>query len=300
MLRHIRFHGRNGDGVRLGSRIVSRAVFLGGLRVQDSPLYGAERRGAPAVSFVRFSDGPILERGYSERPDAAVLMDCLPLEQTGAAVLGGLDESSLLFVNSAHSAHELKERYQTEAQVVTLDVTSLTLDLPGRPLLSAPVAAFVLKAAALVPWNQVAEAAQVELAAIGFSQDLIRCNLQAAHNAYDAAPVVGLPAPRRARGTALRRPFVLPRLPAGIAAAAAEAEVAAAQPATEGQRLHRPVIQRARCTRCFLCFALCPEGAIQLDAHDYPVIDYSHCKGCLTCMTECGPRAIDELREDAA
>jgi pyruvate ferredoxin oxidoreductase gamma subunit len=252
------------------------------------------------VSFVRFSDGPIHERGYSERPDVAVVMDCSLLEQPDAAVFGGLDESSLLFVNSAHSGHELKERYQTEAQVVTLDVTSFALDLPGRPLLSAPVAAFTLKAAALAPWNQVAEAAQIELAAIGLSQDLISRNLQATHNAYDAAPVVGLPEPRRTRGTAPRRLFVLPRLPAGIAAAAVEAEATAVQPATEGQRLYRPVIHRARCTRCFLCFALCPEGAIQLDAHDYPVIDYSHCKGCLACMTECAPRAIDELREDAA
>jgi len=300
MLRHIRFHGRGGEGVRLASRIVSRAVFLGGLTVQDSPLYGAERRGAPVVAFVRFSDGPIHERGYIERPDVAVLMDCSLLAYPDAAVLSGLDEGSLLLVNSAHSSHEIKERYQTEAQVVTLDVTSIALDLLGHQLLSAPVAGFTLKAAALAPWGQVAEAAQIELAAIGLSQDLIGRNLQATHNAYHAAPSVGLAEPRRARATAPQRPFILPRLPAAVAAPTIEAEATSALRTTEGWRLYRPVIQRARCTRCFLCFALCPEGAIQLDPQDYPVIDYSHCKGCLVCMTECAPRAIDELREDAA
>jgi pyruvate ferredoxin oxidoreductase gamma subunit len=300
MLRHIRFHGRGGEGVRLASRIVSRAVFLGGLTVQDSPLYGAERRGAPVVAFVRFSDGPIHERGYIERPDVAVLMDSSLLAYPDAGVLSGLDEGSLLLVNSAHGSHELEDRYQTEAQVVTLDVTSIALDLLGHPLLSAPVAGFTIKAAVLAPWNQVAEAVQIELAAIGLSQDLIGRNLQATYNAYHAAPSVGLPEPRRARSTALRRPFALPRLPAAVTAPAIEAEATSALRTTEGWRLYRPVIQRTRCTRCFLCFALCPEGAIQLDPQDYPVIDYSHCKGCLVCMTECAPRAIDELREDAA
>jgi pyruvate ferredoxin oxidoreductase gamma subunit len=71
MIGRIRLHGRGGEGVKLASRIVSRAAFLAGRTVQDSPLYGAERRGAPVVAFVRFSDGgPIAERGYIERPDA--------------------------------------------------------------------------------------------------------------------------------------------------------------------------------------------------------------------------------------
>jgi pyruvate ferredoxin oxidoreductase gamma subunit len=300
MLRHIRFHGRGGEGVRLASRIVSRAVFLGGLTVQDSPLYGAERRGAPVVAFVRLSDEPIHERGYIERPDAAVVMDSSLLAHPEAAVLSGLDESTLLLVNSAHDSDEVKNQYQTEAQVMTLDVTSIALDLLGHQLLSAPVAGFTLKAAALAPWNQVAEAVQIELTAIGLGEDLIARNLQATYNAYHAAPSVGLPEPRPARATSRQPLFVLPRLPGGIAAPAIEAEATSALRTTEGWRLYRPVIQQARCTRCFLCFALCPEGAIQLDSQNYPVIDYSHCKGCLVCMTECAPHAIDELREDAA
>jgi len=300
MVRHIRFHGRGGEGVRLASRIVSRAIFTGGLTVQDSPLYGAERRGAPVVAFARFSDGPIHERGYIERPDVAVLMDSSLLAYPDAAVLSGLDEGTLLLVNSAHSSYELKDRYHTDAQVVTLDVTSIALDLLGHQLLSAPIAGFTLKAATLAPWNQVAEAVQIELAAIGLSQDVIACNLRATDKAYHTAPSAGLPASRRPRATVPQRPFVVPRLPARIAAPAIEAEATSALRTTEGWRLYRPVIQRARCTRCFLCFALCPEGAVQLDSQDYPVVDYSHCKGCLVCMTECAPGAIDELREDAA
>lgn len=300
MVRHIRFHGRGGEGVRLASRIVSRAVFLCGSTVQDSPLYGAERRGAPVVAFTRFSEWPIYERGYVERPDVSVVMDSSLLAQPDAAVLSGLDEGSLLLVNSAHSSEELGNRYQTPAQVVSMDVTSIVLDLLGHQLLSAPIAGFTLKAAALTPWNRAAEAAETELAGIGLSQELIACNLRATEKVYHAAPSVGLSAPRRPWPTVPPRPFVVPRLPARIAVAAIETEATSVLRTTEGWRLYRPVVQRARCTRCFLCFALCPEGAIQLDSQDYPVVDYSHCKGCLSCMTECAPGAIDERREDAA
>jgi pyruvate ferredoxin oxidoreductase gamma subunit len=300
MVRHIRFHGRGGEEVRLASRIVSRAVFLNGLAVQDSPLYGAERRGAPVVAFTRFSEWPIYERGYVERPDVGVVIDSLLLAQPDAAALGGLDEGSLLLVNSTQSSEELGNRYQTPARVVIMDVTSIALDILRYQLLSAPIAGFTLKAAALTPWNRVAEAVETELAGIGLSREVIACNLRATETVYHAAPSVGLSAPRQPWATVPRRPFVVPRLPARIAVPAIEAEATPALRTTEGWRLYRPVVQRARCTRCFLCFALCPEGAIQLDSQDYPVVDYSHCKGCLACMTECAPGAIDERREDAA
>jgi 2-oxoacid:acceptor oxidoreductase delta subunit (pyruvate/2-ketoisovalerate family) len=82
--------------------------------------------------------------------------------------------------------------------------------------------------------------------------------------------------------------------------AAAPAIAAAATSALrtmDGWRVYRPEIDLDRCTRCCICFALCPEGAIHLDEHTYPVVDYAHCKGCLVCVTECPPHAISEVRE---
>jgi pyruvate ferredoxin oxidoreductase gamma subunit len=300
MVRRIRFHGRGGEGVKLASRIVSRALFLGGFTVQDSPLYGAERRGAPVVAFTRFSEGPIHERGYIEQPDLAVLLDQSLLDQPEAAVQAGLNETGLLLINSAHTAPEIKDQHHTAAQVVTLDVTSVALELLGHPLLSAPVAGFTVKAAALAPWPQVAEAVQIELSAVGLSADLIARNLTATQRVYEAAPTVGLAEPRRPARRTAHALFVIPQLPAPRAAPVIEVEATSRLRTTAGWRVYRPVIDRQSCTRCFMCFALCPDGAIQLDAQDYPVIDYAHCKGCLVCMTECPPHAISEVREDAA
>jgi pyruvate ferredoxin oxidoreductase gamma subunit len=71
MLR-IRFHGRGGQGMKTASRIVGTAAFLQGYYAQDSPVYGAERRGAPMIAFTRFDSAPVHERGMVSFPDLVV------------------------------------------------------------------------------------------------------------------------------------------------------------------------------------------------------------------------------------
>ncbi len=300
MVRHLRFHGRGGEGVKLASRIVSRAAFCAGFAVQDSPLYGAERRGAPVVAFTRVSDRPILERGYIDTPDAVVVMDAALLAHGDAAVLQGLDAHSLVLVNSTHTADALRAQHQIAGQVLTLDVSSIALELLGRHLLSAPIAGFAVKATGLAPWDQLAAAVRVELGEIGLETDLIDRNLEATRRAFDAAPAVGLAKRGRVDVAFPDVPFTLPHLPARFATPSIGVAATSTLRTTEGWRVFRPEIELARCTRCFICFALCPEGAIQLDAQNYPVVDYAHCKGCLVCVTECPPKAITEMREVAA
>ncbi|MEM2115290.1 MAG: 2-oxoacid:acceptor oxidoreductase family protein, partial [Candidatus Caldarchaeum sp.] len=71
----MRFHGRGGQGVKTSSRILGRAAFLAGYVAQDSPIYGAERRGAPVYSFARISDKPVRLRSQISEPDILVVLD---------------------------------------------------------------------------------------------------------------------------------------------------------------------------------------------------------------------------------
>ncbi|HLK10778.1 MAG TPA: 2-oxoacid:acceptor oxidoreductase family protein [Candidatus Binatia bacterium] len=302
MIARLRFHGRGGEGVKLASRIVSRAAFLAGRVAQDAPLYGAERRGAPVVAFVRLADrGPITERGYVERPDAVVVMDDSLLAQPEAGVLEGVSRATLVLANSRAGAEALRARFGVAARVVALDVSRIALASLGRHVLSAPTAGFTAKVAGLAGWDEVARAVETELAEVGLAADLVARNLAATRRAFEAAPLVGIAPGREAPAPAAApRGFVVPRLPAAVAAPSVLAAGTSALKTTEGWRVSRPVIDLGRCTRCFLCFALCPEGAISLDASSYPIIDYQHCKGCLVCVTECPPRAIAEVREPVA
>jgi len=297
MVGHIRFHGRGGEGVKLASRIVSRAAFLNGCTVQDSPLYGAERRGAPVVAFVRISDGPILERGYIEAPDVVALMDDSLLDHPEAAVLDGVSTATVVIVNSRHSGAELTARYAIPGHVVTLDISSMALEQIGHHLLSAPMAGATAKAAAVASWDLLAAAVRVELAAVGVTAALIERNILATRSAFDGAPTVHIFSGRSSTVTPPVPAFVMPRLPARIAAPSISAAANSTLRTTEGWRVYRPEIDLQRCTRCFICFALCPEGAISLDGENYPRVDYNHCKGCLVCVVECPPKAISEVRE---
>ena len=85
----VRFHGRGGHGVKTASRILGTAAFRAGYQAQDSPIYGAERRGAPVAAFTRISDEPILERGIIESPEIIVVADETLIHDPAAAVFAG-------------------------------------------------------------------------------------------------------------------------------------------------------------------------------------------------------------------
>ncbi len=85
----IRFHGRGGQGMKTASRVLGSAFFLEGFEVQDAPLYGAERRGAPIFANVRASREPIDERGVIRHPDLVVVADDTLISVPAAAVLQG-------------------------------------------------------------------------------------------------------------------------------------------------------------------------------------------------------------------
>ena len=68
-------HGRGGQGGKKLAKMIALAAFYEEKYVQSFALYGAERRGAPVVSFVRIDDEPIELRGYVTKPDWTIVLD---------------------------------------------------------------------------------------------------------------------------------------------------------------------------------------------------------------------------------
>jgi pyruvate ferredoxin oxidoreductase gamma subunit len=300
MLRQLRFHGRGGEGVKVASRIVTRAGFLAGLTAQDSPLYGAERRGAPVVASARLADEALLERGYVAEPDVIAVMDASLLGEPQAAVLDGVAPSTAVLVNSARPAEELKAAHGVPGPLLCVDVSAIALAQLQHHLLGAPMAGFALKAIGLVAWDLVAAAVRIELGALGVSSSLVARNLNATRQVFEEAPQLKLAARPPLPAAPPSPLFVVPRRPAAEASPSIDAGATSELRRTAGWRVDRPVIDLGHCNRCFLCFALCPEGAIHLDAQHYPLVDYDHCKGCLVCVSECPTHTIRAEREVAA
>jgi pyruvate ferredoxin oxidoreductase delta subunit len=60
----------------------------------------------------------------------------------------------------------------------------------------------------------------------------------------------------------------------------------------------RPVLDKAKCNKCGLCFIYCPEGCIQPDEGSWFIADLTFCKGCGICAKECPKKAITMVVEE--
>jgi pyruvate ferredoxin oxidoreductase gamma subunit len=295
MLR-VRFHGRGGHGVKTASRILGTAAFLGGLEAQDSPVYGAERRGAPVTACTRIDAAPIDERGPVAAPDLVLVADETLFADPSAGVLRGCQGASGLFVNSPRDGAALASQYAIPCPVFTLDLTTRATEHLGRgSALSAALGAAACALAGFRPVGTVLRAVREELADLFLSSEIIEKNAEVARWTCAGLPAVALVdrSPASA-GCPMHAPTYTAG-PEGVPALYAPGN--SPERHTGSWRLVRPVIDLGACTRCGICFALCPDGAITLDARAYPTIDYDNCKGCMICAQECPIECIRAEKE---
>lgn len=290
----IRFHGRGGHGIKTAGRIAGTAAFLAGCQVQDSPVYGAERRGAPVTAFTRIDRQPVLERGVIDAPDLILIADETLLADKSAAVLSGQESASAIFVN-APSADGLADRYGIATRLETSDLSALTHAALGKAsALSAGLGAAAAKFCGLVELSHLESAIDDELSQLHASRDTIDRNLDVARQVFVTLPTIEFVARPAAISGKLHRTSVVSPV-AGTASILAAGNATARQ--TGAWRVERPEIDYDVCTRCGLCVLECPDGAMKLNEQGYPVIDYDHCKGCMICAHLCPLHGIGRTPE---
>jgi pyruvate ferredoxin oxidoreductase gamma subunit len=131
----IRIHSRGGQGGVTAARLLAMAALHDGKYATACPFYGAERRGAPVVSFVRIDDHPIKVYSQIRAPDLVVVLDASVMDVVD--VLAGLKRGGSVLVNSAHPRQfdAFSSRY--------VDLTGIALRenlvVAGSPILNTPV-----------------------------------------------------------------------------------------------------------------------------------------------------------------
>lgn len=295
----VRFHGRGGQGAKTASRILGTAAFIEGFVAQDSPIYGAERRGAPVAAYTRIAKEPIRERGLIARPDLVVIADASLISDASAHVLEGIEDRTAVFVNSPVTAEQFHAQTSLSGRLTTLDLTGIALQQFGkRGAISALLGAV---AGRLVGLRQesIREAIARELEDLGLPADVIQRNQTVALRCYEAVPLVAIE-------TGARQPAAIAQLrvptydPPTRGTASITAGPNSAIRSVSGWRTFRPVLQPDMCNGCWLCFASCPEGAITIKPDGKPAIYYPHCKGCLDCVEVCPTDAMTVERETEA
>ncbi len=292
----IRFHGRGGQGAKTASRIVGTAAFLEGFVAQDSPIYGAERRGAPVAAFTRIAKEQIRERGIIIHPDVVIVADASLISDPTARAFQGVDERTVVFVNSSLSPQQVATQTSCSGRVTTLDLTEIALQRVGkRGALSALLGAV---AGRLVGLHQesIRKAIAEELADLGLSPSVIERNQTVAAKCYETVQPVTIETdvPQPIVPVQLQAPIYEPPT-RGTARISAAANSVLRE--TGGWRTFRPVLVPDKCNGCWLCFTYCPDGVISMSKDDRPVIDYDHCKGCQICVHECPTDALVAERE---
>ena len=292
----IRFHGRGGQGAKTASRIVGTAAFLEGYQAQDSPVYGAERRGAPVSAFTRIAREPIRERGLIARPDLVVVADASLISDPSARVTEGVDERTVVFVNSSLSADDVRSQTSLPGRLTILDLNEMALQHFGkRGAISALLGAVAGRLVGLRR-ESIREAIARELTDLGLVTTVIERNQTVALQCYDRVQTVALETSARPPAASVQlRPPTYESPTRGTASITAGPNSAIRS--MSGWRTFRPVLHPDLCNGCWLCFASCPEGAITIKPDGKPAIYYPHCKGCLDCVEVCPTDAITAERE---
>jgi pyruvate ferredoxin oxidoreductase gamma subunit len=131
----VRIHSRGGQGGVTAARLLAQAAFLDGKYVTAFPFYGAERRGAPVVSFVRIDERPVRVYSQIRRPDLVVVLDTSIMEVVD--VVQGLKEGGIVLVNSAEP--QKLNGFRTYRVDLTRIALSMNLVVAGSPILNTPV-----------------------------------------------------------------------------------------------------------------------------------------------------------------
>ncbi len=131
----IRIHSRGGQGGVTAARLIALAAIRDGRYATAFPFYGAERRGAPVVSFVRIDDAPVKVYSQIQQPDLVFVMDMGVMDVVD--VLHGLKEGGTVVTNSAHK-HEF-----AGFRTFNIDLTGIALKedlvVAGNPILDTAV-----------------------------------------------------------------------------------------------------------------------------------------------------------------
>ena len=143
--------------------LIARGAVQDGLHAMSMPSFGVERRGAPARSFVRISESPILLR--CDVTHADILCMCDSSIWRYFDFLSNVREHALLIFNSPLSAEALERELKSgkfpstlttnHHKILTTDATAMAMEKIGRPVANTALMGAFTAATSLVSLNTV-------------------------------------------------------------------------------------------------------------------------------------------------
>lgn len=137
----IRMSGLGGQGVVTAAHILGSAATQDGLVSTVNPFFGAEKRLAPAESYVRVSTAPIHERGEVLFPNVIMIFHPHVITMGKCYTMpffDGLQENGIILVNADTfpeiSADDLDKLKRLNAKLYYLPATQVAVEVGGTEL----------------------------------------------------------------------------------------------------------------------------------------------------------------------
>ena len=174
----VRIHGRGGQGNVVAAYLLATAAFNEGWHAQAFPAFGAERRGAPVVAFVRINDKPIRRRCQVLAPDFLIIQDEALLKVPG--ITDGLKPEGSILLNATQSS----EQYATDySSLVTLPATQLAQQHLGRPVPNTALLSAFLRLTDLLPHSSLVKSLEER-----FKGEILEKNIALIEAAAETVP----------------------------------------------------------------------------------------------------------------
>lgn len=150
----VRWHGRGGQGVVTSNQMLGKAALSEGNYIQAFPEFGPERTGAPVRAFLRISKRPIQLYSQVYQPDIVVCIDPSLLEVVNPSE--GLKKDGALVLNTTLTPGQIRSKYGLKGgKVVTVDASTIAMQILGRPFYNMPTLAAAVKATGAVKMETV-------------------------------------------------------------------------------------------------------------------------------------------------
>ena len=177
MFEEVRWHGRGGQGAVTSAKILAQAAHDEGKFVQAFAFYGAERRGAPVVTYTRISDSHIRRHSQIYNPTVVAVLDPA---LSKILYIQGLSEKSTLIVNS----NKQVPFPELNCKKFWIDATQIAIDLELRIaesyITNTIMTGAVAKATGLVKLDSILKAIKSQM-----NERIWEKNLEAAKRGFN-------------------------------------------------------------------------------------------------------------------
>jgi 2-oxoacid:acceptor oxidoreductase gamma subunit (pyruvate/2-ketoisovalerate family)/2-oxoacid:acceptor oxidoreductase delta subunit (pyruvate/2-ketoisovalerate family) len=280
----------------MAAQSLASAAFIEGNHAVAFPFFGAERRGAPVLSFARVSKDRIYTKSQIYEPDIVVVLDDRLIDLVN--VTQGLKADGMAVVNSKIKPEELDLGLPVKTGVV--DATSVALEVLGVPITNTAILGALAKTTGIVTIESIEDGIR-DIFGHRIGKELGEKNAKAARAAYDRT-VVGTCKGERVFKEIKQWLPTYKELPLGAATRPMKTEAGLVGPGsfienkTGSWRTFKPVYDKEACNMCRFCWFYCPEGCIY-DRKEEMEFDFDYCKGCGICANQCPKDAIEMVRD---